>query len=63
MKLLQDRTKNGMFGYPTGNTFALVSSMRKFLDDEPHCNMITWNGSLSQFLKDMIVSVEISCLR
>ena len=53
VKLLQDRTKYGMFGHPTGNTFVLVSSMSRFLDDEAYCCVITRSGLLLHVLKDM----------
>ena len=53
MKLLQDRTKHGMFGHPTGNTFVLVSSMSRFLDDEAYCSMVTRNGFLPEGLNNM----------
>ena len=45
--------KNGMFGHPGVNTFALVSSIYGFLNDEAYCCVITRNGSLQQVLQDM----------
>ena len=58
---LQQVTENGMFGRPAGNTFALVSSICGLLNDEAYCCEITRNGSLLQVLKDMRVTVKISC--
>ena len=61
VKLLQDRTKNWMFGHPTGNTFALMSSMSGFLDDEAYCSMVTRNSFLPEVLINMRTAMEITC--
>ena len=61
VKLLQQRTENGMFGHPAGNTFARVSSICGLLNDEAYCCVITRNGPIHQVLKDMRVTVKISC--
>ena len=61
MKLLQDRTKHWMFGHPTGNTLVLVSSMRRFLDDEVYCSMVTRNSFLPEVLNDMRRAMEVTC--
>ena len=52
MKLLQERTKHGMIGSPTGDTFVLVS-MSRFLDDEAYCSMVTRNSFLPEVLNNM----------
>ena len=53
--------KNGMFGRPTGNTFALVSSICRFLDEEAFCSVVTQNSFLSEVLNDMRRAMEITC--
>ena len=63
MKLLQQGTEIGMFGHPAGNTFALVSSMSKFPDNEAYCSVVTRNGPIPQVLEDPRVTVKISCFR
>ena len=62
MKLLQDRTKKRIFGHPTGNTVVLVSSTRRFLDEETNCSMITRKSFLPKVLNDMRRAVEITCV-
>ena len=61
MKLLQDGAQNGMFRHPTGNMFALVSSIGRFLDDEAYCSMVTRNSLLPEVLNDMRTAMEITC--
>ena len=45
MKLLQYGKENGMFGHPAENTFALVSSICGFLNDEAYCSVVAQNSS------------------
>ena len=61
MKLLQYGTKNGMFGHPTGNMFALVSSCGRLLDEEAYCSMVTRNSFLPEVLHNMRRTMEITC--
>ena len=62
MKPFQKRAKNGMFGQPARNVFALVSSICWLLNDEAYCCVITRNGPVHQVLEDMRVAVKISHL-
>ena len=50
-----------MFGHPAWNKLVLVSSMRRFLDDEAYCSMVTRNSFLPEVLNDMSRAMEITC--
>ena len=62
MKPLQKRAKNGMFGHPAWNAFALLSSICWLLNDESYRCVITRNGPVLQLLEDMGVAMKISRL-
>ena len=62
VKPFQNRTENGMCGHQVWNAFALVSSIRRLLNDKTYRRVITRNGPVSQMLKDMGVAVQVSRL-
>ena len=62
VKPLQNRTINSMFGHPTREAFALLSLIRRLLNDNTYRRVITRNGPVPQILKNMGVAVKVSRL-
>ena len=45
VKPFQNRTENAMFGHPTWNAFALLSSIRRLLNDNTYSRVITLSAT------------------
>ena len=52
----EKRTENGLYGHPAGNTFALVSSKCRSLNDEACCCVITRYGPIPRFSKQNTIN-------
>ena len=62
IKPFSKRTEDGMFGHPTRDAFALVSSHSRSLNNHTNSCVVTRYGPLPQILKNMGVSVEVASL-
>ena len=51
-----------MFGHPTREEFALLSLIRRLLNDKTYRCVITGNGPVPQILKNIGVAVKVSRL-
>ena len=51
-----------MFGHSTWNAFALLSLIRRLLDDNTYSRVMTRNGPVPQILKNMGEAMKVTRL-
>ena len=59
---LQNRTEDEMSGHPTWNTFSLLSSIGRLLNDNTHSRVVTRNRQVLRTLKATGVAMKVTRL-